>query len=62
MVITGKTITAEYEAADDGLEQIVGKAHATEDAEKGWSTRRTPLKAYQAETIAETIISRMMRL
>ena len=32
MVITSKTIAAEDEAADDGLEQIVGKTHATEDA------------------------------
>ena len=41
MVITGKTITAEYEAADDGLEQIVGKAHATEDAEMVEHTTNT---------------------
>ena len=32
MVITSKTIAAEDEAAYDGLEQIVGKTHATEDA------------------------------
>ena len=33
MVITGKAIAAEDKAADDRLEQIVGKAHSTEDAE-----------------------------
>ena len=33
MVITGKPIAAEDEAADDGLEQIVGKTHATKNAE-----------------------------
>ena len=33
MAITGKTIAAEDEAADDGLEQIIGKTHATKDAE-----------------------------
>ena len=33
MVITGKPIAAEDEAADDGLEQIVGKAHAPKNAE-----------------------------
>ena len=33
MVIAGKSVAAEDEAADNGLEQIVGKTHATEDAE-----------------------------
>ena len=32
-MITGKPIAAEDEAADDGLEQIVGKTHATKDTE-----------------------------
>ena len=32
-MITGKPIAAEDEAADDGLEQIVGKAHAPKNAE-----------------------------
>ena len=33
MVVAGQAIAAEDKAADDGLEQIVGKTHATEDAE-----------------------------
>ena len=33
MMIAGEAIAAEDEAADDGLEQIVGETHATEDAE-----------------------------
>jgi len=33
IVITGKAIAAEDGTADNGLEQIVGKTHATEDAE-----------------------------
>ena len=32
-MVTGETIAAEDGAADDGLEQIVGEAHASEDAE-----------------------------
>ena len=32
-MITGKPIAAEDEAADNGLEQIVGKTHATKDTE-----------------------------
>ena len=31
--ITAKTIAAEDEAADDGLEQVVGKTHTPEDTE-----------------------------
>ena len=33
IAIAGQTIAAEDEAADDGLEQINGKTHATKDAE-----------------------------
>ena len=33
LIIAGQTIAAEDEAADDGLEQIVGETHAPEDAE-----------------------------
>ena len=33
IVVAGKSVAAEDGAADDGLEQIVGEAHATEDAE-----------------------------
>ena len=33
MAITGKPIAAEDEAADDGLQQVVGEAHTPEDAE-----------------------------
>jgi hypothetical protein len=32
-VIAGKTVTAEDKASDDRLQQIVGKTHATEDAQ-----------------------------
>ena len=32
-VIAGQTVTAEDGAADDGLQQIVGEAHATKDAQ-----------------------------
>ena len=31
--IAGQTITTEDGTADDGLQQIVGKTHATEDAQ-----------------------------
>ena len=33
IVVTGQTVAAEDGAADDGLEQVVGETHATEDAE-----------------------------
>ena len=33
LIVTAKTIAAEDGTADNGLEQIVGKTHATEDAE-----------------------------
>ena len=33
LIIAGQTIAAEDEAADDGLEQIVGETHTSEDAE-----------------------------
>lgn len=33
LVIAGQTVTAEDGAADDGLQQIVGETHATEDAQ-----------------------------
>ena len=42
MVITGKPIAAEDEAADDGLEQIVGKTHATKNAEMVEYLANTP--------------------
>ena len=32
-MITSKSIAAEDEAADDGLEQIVGETHTTKDTE-----------------------------
>ena len=32
-VIAGETVATEDGAADDGLQQIVGEAHATEDAQ-----------------------------
>jgi len=32
-VVAGETIAAEDGAADDGLQQIVGKAHAAKDAQ-----------------------------
>ena len=31
--ITGQTITAEDEAADDGLQKVVGEAHAAKETE-----------------------------
>jgi hypothetical protein len=33
LVIAGETVTTEDGAADDGLQQIVGETHATEDAQ-----------------------------
>ena len=33
LVIAGPAVTAEDGAADDGLQQIVGKTHASEDAQ-----------------------------
>ncbi len=33
LVIAGQAITAEDGAADDGLQQIVGKTHAAKDAQ-----------------------------
>ena len=33
LIIAGKAIATENEAADDGLEQIVGETHTSEDAE-----------------------------
>ena len=32
-VIAGQTVTAEDGAADDGLQQIVGETHSTEDTQ-----------------------------
>ena len=60
-VIAGQTVTAEDGAADDGLQQIVGEAHATKDAQMMEHTAYT-LEAYHAETTAETIIRRILRL
>ena len=33
LIVAGKAVVAEDGAADDGLQQVVGKAHATEDAQ-----------------------------
>ena len=33
LVIAGETVAAEDGAADDGLQQIVGEAHASKDAQ-----------------------------
>ena len=33
LMVTGQAVAAEDSAADDGLEQIVGKTHATKNAE-----------------------------
>ena len=42
IAIAGQSIAAEDEAANDGLEQIVGKTHATEDTEMMQHSANTP--------------------
>ena len=42
IAIAGQSIAAEDETADDGLEQIVGKTHATKNAEMMQHSANTP--------------------
>ena len=42
IAIAGQSIAAEDETANDGLEQIVGKTHATKNAEMMQHSANTP--------------------